>query len=166
MVSLKYEKASVQDLSKIYDLSEEIWKPAFSPYYAKEDLDLLYTGMYNDNLLTNWLSNSKNMFYFILKDNRYIGYTAIELHSDHLKLDKIYVHPSLQGSGIGSLVMKKIEAIAAEFSLETIFLRVNRKNKLAIDFYHNRSFKIIESIDFPGPKGLRYEDYLMEKKLK
>ncbi|MEM9053444.1 MAG: GNAT family N-acetyltransferase [Bacteroidota bacterium] len=166
MVSLAYKRATVDDLDKIYELSEEIWKPAFAPYYSKEDLDILYTGMYNDDLLTQWLSNPKNQFYFILKDQQYIGYTAVELHSHHLKLDKIYVHQSLRGSGIGSLVMKKIEDIASKFSLERIILRVNRENKPAIEFYQNRSFTITESIDFPGPNGLLYEDYLMEKKLK
>lgn len=163
---INYQKASADDLPKIFEISEEIWKPAFAPIYSPKELNVLYHGMYNKELLVTWLSITSNHFYFILNDKKFIGYMAVELHPTHLKLDKIYVHQSLQGNGIGSQVMLKVESFAREASLKQIMLRVNRQNRSAIDFYRKRNFHILESINIPGPNQLVYEDYLMVKSLK
>jgi len=121
--------------------------------------------MYNDELLTKWLSREGNELYFIYLGEKTIGYTAVEKHLEFLKLDKIYIHPALQGKGYGGQAMKTIEEIATEANLPEIQLRVNRGNDSAIAFYQNRNFTIIQSIDFPGPDGFLYEDYLMKKSL-
>jgi len=90
---------------------------------------------------------------------------AVEKHADFLKLDKVYIHPSMHGKGLGGEAMNKVEEIASDASLSTIQLRVNRENDSAIAFYKNRNFTITKSIDFPGPDGFLYEDYLMKKVL-
>ncbi len=160
---LQLQKGTVKDLPRLYQLAEEIWIPAFAPLFDEVQLRALFSGMYNDELLTAWLSREGNDLYFINNDNKDIGYTAIEKHPCFLKLDKIYIHPSLQGKGYGREVMKKIEEIAFDADLNHIELRVNRENHSAISFYQNRNFSIIESIDFPGPEGFLYEDFLMKK---
>jgi len=166
VVGLRFRKATTADLPLLYQLAEEIWIPAFSPLFTASQLRALYSGMYNDELLTSWLSKEENELYFIYLGEKAIGYTAIEKHSELLKLDKIYIHPSLQGKGYGGEVMKKIEEIAANARLSAIELRVNRGNDSAIAFYRNRDFDISKSIDFPGPDGFLYEDYLMKKSLR
>ena len=162
---MRFQKATTEDLPLLYQLAEEIWIPAFAPLFTETQLRALYAGMYNDELLTRWLSREGNELYFIYQSEKAIGYTAVENHSDFLKLDKIYIHPSLQGKGYGGEAMKKIEEIATEAGLTRIQLRVNRENDSAISFYQNRDFRITESIDFPGPEGFLYEDYLMTKNL-
>lgn len=165
MVDLTFQKADVKDLPLLYKLAEEIWIPAFAPLFSEIQLRALYRGMYNDELLTQWLSQKSNELYFIYSDQKPIGYAAVEKHPSFLKLDKIYIHPSLQGKGCGGAAMKKIDQIAIDAGLSVIQLRVNRENNSAIAFYLHRNFQIIESIDFPGPDGFLYEDYLMEKLL-
>ena len=165
MVGLTFQKAGVEDLPLLYKLAEEIWIPAFAPLFSETQLRALYQGMYNDELLTRWLSRKSNELYFIYNDQKPIGYAAVEKHPSFLKLDKIYIHPSFQGKGCGSAAMKKIDQMAIDAGLSVIQLRVNRENISAIAFYHHRNFHIIESIDFPGPEGFLYEDYLMKKSL-
>lgn len=165
MVKLQFQTATVADLPQLYEMAEEVWLPAFAPLFSETQLKALYSGMYNDTILTKWLAEKGNELYFIYVNEKAIGYSAIEKHSDFLKLDKIYIHPSLQGKGLGGEAMKKIEKIALDAGLSKIQLRVNRENHSAISFYQNRNFRIIESIDFPGPEGFLYEDYLMKKVL-
>ncbi|MFT6996778.1 MAG: ribosomal protein S18 acetylase RimI-like enzyme [Cryomorphaceae bacterium] len=164
MVDLQFRRASPKDLPLLYELAEEIWIPAFAPLFTEAQLRALYSGMYNDELLTQWLSRKGNELYFIYSKAT-IGYMAVEKHPEFLKLDKIYIHPSTQGKGFGGAAMKKIDQIAIDAGLSAIQLRVNRENDLAISFYQNRDFEITESIDFPGPDGFLYEDYLMKKVL-
>jgi ribosomal protein S18 acetylase RimI-like enzyme len=163
MVKLTYRRASVEDLPLLYRLAREIWIPAFAPLFTNDQLEALYRGMYNDEILTEWLSTEGNELYFIYQDDRAIGYTAIEKHEGFLKLDKIYIHQDLQGGGLGSEAMGFIEGLAADSGLKEIRLRVNRGNDLAIKFYRKRGYEVVDSIDFPGPDGYRYEDYWMSK---
>lgn len=165
MVELKFQRATLQDLPLLYKLAKEIWIPTFAPLFTEIQLSALFAGMYNDELLTQWISQKGNELYFIYASSDAIGYMAVEKHPEVLKLDKIYIHPSTQGKGYGGIAMNKIEQIAIEAGLLTIQLRVNRGNALAIAFYKNRNFTITESIDFPGPAGFTYEDYLMNKEL-
>lgn len=165
MVDLTFRRAAIQDLPLLYELAEQIWIPAFAPLFTETQLRALFDGMYNDELLTQWLSRKGNELYFIYSSNEAIGYMAIEKHLEFLKLDKIYIHPSTQGKGLGDATLKKIEQMATNAGLSTIQLRVNRENDSAISFYKNRNFAITESIDFAGPHGFLYEDYLMKKVL-
>lgn len=165
MVALRYKKATRSDLPLIYQLAEEIWIPTFAPFFSQKQLRALFTGMYNDKLLTTWLSQTENEFYFLYLNSEPIGYMGVENHDEFLKLDKIYIHPSLQGKGLGNQAMQKVEKLARAAKLTEIRLRVNRGNKSAITFYKNRNYTITESIDFPGPNGFIYEDYIMIKSL-
>ncbi|HKK38319.1 MAG TPA: GNAT family N-acetyltransferase [Cryomorphaceae bacterium] len=165
MVRLQFQKATITDLPLLYELAEEIWIPAFAPLFSETQLRALYSGMYNDELLTKWLAEKRNELYFLRVNDNAIGYSAIEKHSEFLKLDKIYIHPSFQGKGLGRAAMIKIEEITIDSGLSEIHLRVNRENHSAISFYQNLNFRIIESIDFPGPQGFLYEDFLMKKVL-
>lgn len=165
MVKLHFRRASTKDLPLLYELAEEIWIPAFAPLFTETQLRALYSGMYNDELLTQWLSQKGNELFFIYSNEEAIGYMAVEKNFEFLKLDKIYIHPSTQGKGFGGAVMKKIDQIAIEAGLSAIQLRVNRENLSAISFYQNRDFEITASIDFKGPDGFLYEDYLMKKVL-
>ncbi len=163
MVSLRFQKASLNDLPLLYELAREIWIPSFAPLFSKVELEALYSGMYNDELLSKWINTEGNDLYFIFQGERAIGYTGIEKKPSHLKLDKIYIHRDLQGQGLGSEVMDFIEELAHSSQLGEIRLRVNRENHSAIRFYKNRDYSIVESVDFPGPGGYMYEDYWMSK---
>lgn len=163
MVKLTYSRASVDDLPLLYRLAREIWIPAFAPLFSKKQLEALYSGMYNDEILTSWLDTEGNELYFIYQGDDAIGYTAIEKRDDHMKLDKIYIRQNLQGKGLGGESMRFLEGLAADAGLNEIRLRVNRGNDSAIQFYRNRGYEIVDSVDFPGPDGYRYEDYWMSK---
>lgn len=157
------------DLPRLYELAERIWLPTFAPLFTESELQALYQGMYNDELLTNWMAKEGCTLYFICrkgKDSnqiteRPLGYMATEFKADHLKVDKIYVDPQLQGNGIGQWCMAQVVDMALEQHLTKVSLRVNRGNKQAIDFYVKYGFEIIEKIDFPAPNGYVYKDYIM-----
>ncbi len=164
-MKLRFQKAEVSDLPLLYKLAEEIWIPTFAPLFSETQLRALYSGMYNDEKLTRWLNQAENELYFIYSEERAIGYFGIEKHPPVLTLDKIYIHPELQGQGLGLQTMVEVELLAVTSDLKRIQLRVNRFNSSAISFYERRQFRIIESIDIPGPDGFVYEDYRMEKVL-
>ena len=151
----------IDDLNKIVDLAKEIWIPSFESYFTNEQLWSLFEGMYNTELLNQTLSNPNYHYYFInYKKDRVIGYLALEFKDDSLKIDKIYVHPKLQGMGFGNRILS---FLVEQYKNKRIWLRVNRGNDGAVKLYEKHGFTVHSRKDFHGPHKYKYEDYIMEK---
>jgi len=148
-------------------LSKEIWLPAFAPLFEKDELMSLYRGMYDVRVLEQWLAKTENHLWFIETAGwkGYAGYLAVEEESDRLKLDKIYVHPYLQGRGVGQWALEQVMEMARKLGHSSLYLRVNRGNVQAIRFYKAAGFTIDEEVDFPAPNGYVYQDYLMSLRM-
>lgn len=162
-MKLKYIKAGFQDIPAIIAIGEKIWLPSFARYFEENELNNLFSGMYNSIKLSQTLKNPAYEFYFVKDENRDdLGYFAIEIKNLILKIDKIYVDPSIQRQGLGKKIYCHITDIAKEKKAKTIALNVNRRNSSAINFYTKLGFTIIRSEDIPGPNGFVYDDYVME----
>src|SRR5476651_245388 len=75
-----------------------------------------------------------------------VGFVAVRPLSDGLLLDHLYIKPSAQGLGIGSVVLRQIfrEAEAAAPILWVGALRESASNR----FYTRHGFQIVESGEF------------------
>ncbi len=162
-MKLHFSKASLQDIPAIIAIAEKIWLPSFARYFEEYELNSLFSGMYTPQKLLETLNNPAYAFYFV-KDEKgsTLGYFAIEMKSQTLKLDKIYVDPTIQRQGLGKIIFQHITELAEQKKAETIALNVNRRNSLAISFYKKLGFEIIRNEDIPGPNGFIYDDYVME----
>jgi ribosomal protein S18 acetylase RimI-like enzyme len=159
--NIKLLPGGISEIDQIIDLAKEIWIPSFESYFTDEQLWSLFEGMYNIDLLKKTLDNPHYHYYFISNANdEIIGYLALDFSNDSLKIDKIYVHPRLQGSGIGS---KILAYLIDQYRNKRIWLRVNRGNRGAVKLYEKHGFKTIARKDFHGPGKYKYEDYIMEK---
>jgi len=158
---IKLMPKGVSDLDDIIDLAREIWIPSFRSYFTEDQLWALFGGMYNTELLEKTLNNPNYQYHFIYNSkDEVIGYLALDFSDNSLKIDKIYVHPNLQGSGIGSRVLSYL---IDQYGDKRIWLRVNRGNSGAVRLYEKHGFKTIAHKDFHGPNDYKYEDYIMEK---
>ncbi|MDR2965885.1 MAG: GNAT family N-acetyltransferase, partial [Treponema sp.] len=100
-------------------------------------------------------------YFFIEYAGAPVGYFAYNLEEDCLYISKVYLKKEFRGKGLSSKVFDYFEEIARASGKKKLFLRVNRKNKQAIDIYLHRGFVITESIDEPlGNFALN--DYCME----
>ncbi|KAK7398210.1 hypothetical protein QQX98_012413 [Neonectria punicea] len=80
------------------------------------------------------------------------------------ELQRIYVHPSAHGRGIGSALARKIESMAREQGFQNIWLGVWEENYPAIKAYQKWGYKKVGSRDFAiGP--VVQTDYTMLKEL-
>lgn len=92
------------------------------------------------------------------------GFIALEWVTQNggseLKINKLYVLPSLQGKGAGrALVNKAIERAQASTATH-IFLQVNKANA-AKNFYLKLGFDIREEAVFDIGNGFIMDDYIM-----
>ncbi len=166
MVNYHFQKVDDTHSAIIVELAKEIWLPTFATDFTSKELESLFSGMYGEKPLKDWFDTEGNHMYIVKSENDLHGYFAYAIKQGNFWLDKIYVNPNIQGTGLGKKISTFIEGKATELNFSTIRLRVNRRNKSAIDFYKRGGFVITESIDFEGPNGFIYDDYIMIKALK
>lgn len=75
-----------------------------------------------------------------------VGFVVVKPLIDGLLLDHLYIRPSAQGAGIGSVVLSQIfvEADAAGMAVRVGALRESESNR----FYTRHGFQFVESTEF------------------
>ncbi|MGL5563216.1 MAG: GNAT family N-acetyltransferase [Tannerellaceae bacterium] len=164
---LTIEFVTKSRLNIIQELANEIFPHTYKDILSQEQIEYMTKLMYSIQSLQNQIEIEKQIFHLIKVDNIPCGYFSLEQISPNTCiLQKLYLHPSQQGKGLGKQVMKEIISyIKSNLSdVEKLKLYVNRKNK-AKYFYLSFGFSIIESRDFNIGNNYYMNDYIMELSL-
>lgn len=164
---MKITVATKEQLPIVRDLAYKIWPDTYGAILSKIQLDFMLDKFYSIENLEEQMLLKHQVFMLIQNDEKYLGFCAYELNidnSDKTKLHKIYVLPETQGTGVGKLLLEKVEEIAKNAGNSHLILNVNRFNK-ALEFYKYKGFVITEEIDIEIGHGYLMEDYIMEKNL-
>lgn len=91
--------------------------------------------------INRWEDRIQTQHFFIATiDNKTTGFSSI---TDHGYLDLMYVHKDYQGMGIGSRLLKQIEATAANLKAHDIYALVS---KTAFPFFKSKGYVSVEKI--------------------
>ncbi|MDR1169481.1 MAG: GNAT family N-acetyltransferase [Prevotellaceae bacterium] len=158
-------QATLEDIPLINGIASVVWPATYSEMMSTQQLHYMFDMMYSPDAIKTQMTEKKHN-YFILFDNDIPkGYISIHVfESSILYLEKIYVLPSEQGKGFGAMLIDKAKEFAAEHSLKSIRLNVNRDNKSRY-FYARLGFEIISQRDLHIGSGFYMNDYIMEKQL-
>lgn len=97
-------------------------------------------------------------------DSKPVGYAGFEIGTpdmNHCKLHKLYVLPSLQGSGIGKELLLKTQNLADATRCQSMFLQVNKRNP-AVQFYQKMGMYVREEAIFDIGNGFVMDDFIMQ----
>ena len=134
---MKYLDVEIRDMTE-NDLSQvmEIENSCFlHPYKEK---DLLYE--INENPVSNvWVIEYSNPS---LGLKHIVGFVDYWVTFDSGTICQIAVHPDIQHSGIGSILMEEVKKDAYAKRVKTITLEVRESNVNAINFYKKHGFII------------------------
>ena len=81
--------------------------------------------------------------------------------SDELRLEQLYLQPSLQGSGLATALMGHVLTVAAAAGKARVSLTVNRNNGRAIAFYQRSGFRIESDLVVDIGADYVMDDHLM-----
>ncbi len=156
---------SLADYHLICKLAADIWEPTYGKILEKEQLDYMFQAMYTPENLAKQVAEGQSFFICYDADNQSKGFAAWSWTSEnYAKLNKIYVLPAEQGTGIGRFLLQFIEKTVAQAGANAIWLCVNRYNK-AKNFYEKQGYSVLREEDFEfGPYFMN--DYVLEKMLK
>ena len=87
----------------------------------------------------------------------------IGISCNEIKIDKLYVNPIYQRSGIATKLLNAV--IESNKKIKFLNLQVNRNNIKALKFYKSFGFKIHKKIDIKIEGGYYMNDYFLKLKI-
>lgn len=160
-------EATTDHIYNIQVLSNVIWPATFSNILSQEQISYMMDMMYSTSSLEKQINELSHHYLLAEEDGEYLGYLSYELNykgTPITKIHKIYVLPSIQGKGVGSLFIDVVSKIALKNNNTLLSLNVNRYNK-AIDFYKRIGFDFFASENIDIGNGFLMEDFVMNKDL-
>ena len=154
--------ASEADIPLIRRLAEAAFPPTYAPILTPAQLDYMMAWMYSDESLHSQFAEGQT-FYIASCDGEPCGYLSIEPQGPSLfHLQKIYVVPALQGSGVGEALFRRAVGHVRTHGLlpARMELNVNRHNR-ALGFYERMGMQRLHSVDLPIGEGFYMNDYIM-----
>lgn len=157
-------RATTDDIPAIMEMAAVVFPYTYREILSKEQLDFMMDMMYSELSLKHQMTTANNIFYICdgkgYVSFRYVGRTDDGIDLFHL--EKLYVVPEAQGSGLGRELFETVVKAAKASSVggTRIELNVNRNNR-AVSFYEHLGMRISRQGDFPIGKGFYMNDYIM-----
>lgn len=161
-------RADANQLQTIHEMAEVVFRETYKTILSPEQMDYMMEWMYSLANLEKQVAMGHTYYIAWLGDEP-LGYLSVRKDSvdadgtEVWHLEKIYVMPSAQGSGLGHKLLETAKQhvrdnkTAAKARIE---LNVNRNNP-AVGFYRRQGLTILRQGDFPIGNGFYMNDYIM-----
>lgn len=102
--------------------------------------------------------NNNGEFFVTTVDDKVVGMGALcKVDDSTAEIKRMRVEPSLQGKGIGKLILDKLIEKARELGYKKLVLDVAEKQKGAQHLYESRGFKEYKRGDLGGQETIYYQ---------
>ena len=161
-------RAGQDDLQTIHEMAEVVFRETYKNILSADQMDYMMDWMYSIPNLEKQVALG-HTYYIAWLGNEPQGYVSVRKDSvdadgtEVWHLEKIYVMPSAQGTGLGHRLLEtaKQHVRDSKWSANArIELNVNRNNP-AVGFYRNQGLSILRQGDFPIGNGFYMNDYIM-----
>jgi diamine N-acetyltransferase len=153
-------------------ISKKTFHDAFAWGNVPEVLNNYIESAFKIENLEAELANKNSQFYFAKIDNKTVGYFKInvgnaqteDIDPNAMELQRIYILENHQGKKIGNAILAKVEQLAKEQNIKSIWLGVWDRNEKAIAFYKKNGYIITDSHKFMMGDE-EQTDFIMRKKI-
>jgi ribosomal protein S18 acetylase RimI-like enzyme len=157
--------ASRDDLWQIRELAMRIFPVTYKDIVEGPQIDYMMDMFYTSGNLLKQFESGQQFLIIYYKGNAagYASYTLLNSTGDY-KLNKIYLDQSLQGKGLGKILLREVVSRLQKTGGRNLQLNVNRFNK-AVGFYRNMGFTVKKEELLDIGNGYFMDDYVMELNL-
>lgn len=144
-------EANETHISQIADIAEITWAATYGSILSREQMRFMLDTIYGENELKRVMTDGSQKFLLLKDKNGFQGFASFGVRTEDsqiFKLHKIYVLPTNQGKGYGSLLIDEIKRRLQNQGIKALDLNVNRHNP-AQEFYKKLGFRIIREEDIP-----------------
>lgn len=145
-------------------LAYMIWHDHYTPIIGKDQVDYMLEKFQSVQAMSDQIEDGYS--YFLCTDHhKHVGYMSVNIRENELFLSKFYVLLSERGKGYGKNMIKFLEALAKEKSLNKISLTVNKHNSDSINIYKKLGFLKCGTVIQDIGNGFVMDDCILEKRL-
>jgi len=171
MNELIIRPATLSDRALIRSISERTWPSTYGHIISQEQIDFMLEWMYSDASLEKQM-NTGCSFYIANLNGDDVGFCSVSPEEEENnstekvagakphKLNKLYVLPIAQGTGVGKALLNKSIDVAKASGSSSLFLQVNKQND-AYTFYLKHGFVKEQEFKFDIGNGFFMDDYVM-----
>ncbi len=153
--------ANENDRPIIEALAQRSWRAGYVDVLSAQQIDFMLNKSYSQAGLLEAMQQGQ-VFYLGFAEDKPVGFIALQKQtSTVLRIEKLYLIPTVQGKGYGRDFIDFAVAQAREAQIALLELNVNRKNK-AYYFYLKQGFEVVKEVDIPY-HGFVLDDYVMQK---
>jgi GNAT superfamily N-acetyltransferase len=154
--NLQLKIITKEDCKNLFTLMKEIYPLAYSHFW-NDDGNWYVNSQYSKENILKELSQENAEYYFILFKDEIIGNFRIiwddklsNLSEEkQLKLHRIYLHPKIQGKGIGKKLMIWLEEKAKQKDYKIIWLDAMDAQPQAFQFYKKLDYNYHSHVFLP-----------------
>ena len=162
MITLR--KISEAEIPAIQAIANVAFPATYKEILTPGQLEYMMEWMYSTESLKNQMT-SGHCYHLAETDGKAIGYVSFNREEGALfHLQKIYVLPEYQGTGIGKALFEKVVEQVRSLGGTAIEVNVNRTNN-AKTFYEHMGMTVARTGDFPIGNGYYMNDYIMRLEL-
>ena len=167
-MDIEIKRASNSDLQIIHEMAEVVFRETYKTILSPEQMEYMMDWMYSLPNLGKQVAQG-HTYYIAWKGDDPQGYVSVRKDSmdtdgtEVWHLEKIYVMPSAQGTGLGQKLLETAKRHVRDnksTAKARIELNVNRNNP-AVGFYKHQGLTILRQGDFPIGNGYYMNDYIM-----
>jgi diamine N-acetyltransferase len=159
--------ATETDLPAIARLAGVIWRAHYPGIISTEQIEYMLAKMYALETLREEIRRRAIRYERLLVGGELAGFAAHgpTEQPQLFKLHKLYLHPSCQGRGLGTLLLVHCQCEARKLGAGRLMLTVNKRNSKAMAAYQRNGFAITDSVVVDIGGGYVMDDYVMVKEL-
>ncbi|MCC7082842.1 MAG: GNAT family N-acetyltransferase [Burkholderiales bacterium] len=151
------------DIGALGQLARTIWLAHYPGIITNAQIEYMLEQRYRPELVRAELGRDDVWWELATLNGQPVGFSSCLLTTEpgELKLDKLYVDPARQATGIGSQLLQSVRARARNLGCRRLVLAVNKRNASAIAAYRRWGFRIERSMVTEIGAGFVMDDYLM-----
>lgn len=156
------------DFAAVAEVAKSIWLAHYSTIISKEQIEYMLTGRFTPENLRRYVESSERWLEVLRVNEALVGYCSYALTATpgEMKLEQLYLLPTLHGRGLGGRMLKHVERRSMALGCQVLMLQVNKRNEKAIRVYNRAGFSVRQEVVVDIGRGFVMDDYIMEKRLR
>lgn len=160
---MEIKKATLKDCQLIHEMAWKVFPETYKDIISPQQTDFMMDWMYSIANITKQMKEDHHIYLIAYLHGHPAGYVSVQPQGEKLwHLQKIYVSPVYQKSGVGSFLFQQAIKYIKNVHPEpcTLELNVNRNN-VAVGFYEHIGMHKERLEDSDIGNGFQMNDYIM-----
>ena len=165
--AVRLDPLTEADFGVVAALADTIWRSHYGAMISMAQIDYMLDGRYTAANLRRYVDADDRWLWLLRVDGEAVGYCSCSLGegADEMKLEQLYLLPSLHGRGLGGRMLRHVEAQCRAQHRDVLWLTVNKGNAGSIAVYRKAGFTVRREAVFDIGHGYVMDDYVMAKRL-